>query len=61
MKLLLDCSALDVNKKTNYGDTAIVWAVWDNHRAVVELLMRDQRTDLKTRNNKNETLVQMAV
>merc|ERR1719427_867840 len=61
VKLLLDCSAMDVNKKTDFGVTAIVFAVQNNQRAVVELLMRDRRTDLKARNNNNETLVQIAV
>ena len=60
VKLLLDCSALDVNKKSN-GNASIAAAVKDNQRAVVRLLLRDRRTNLKTRDYNNQTLVQLAV
>ena len=60
VKLLLDCPGLLVNKETNEGYTAIAMAVYRNQKSVVELLIRDPRTDLTKIDGDNLTLVELA-
>ena len=69
VRLLLGCPRLQVNRKYSGGglinkeggQTALLIAVRANQKSVVELLVRDRRTDLKTRDINNQTLVQVAL
>ena len=61
VKLLMDHPGIDVNKKNHDGESPVMVAVSLNQKTIVELLIQDNRTDMKTRNKTNMTLSQVAM
>ena len=43
---LLQTPGIEVNVLNSYGNTPIIWAVWDCNREVVEVMVRDSRVEL---------------
>ena len=50
----------DVNKTDEYGTTGLMWAVWNKHNAVVELLLSQPGVDVNWVNNDGRTALYWA-
>ena len=54
VKHLLEKGA-DINTKDNYGENILFYAVRDNNKSLIDLLITTYKQDINTRNNQGET------
>jgi ankyrin repeat protein len=57
VKLLLKTGKLNINLKDSQGQTPLLWAANNRHKAMVKLLFKTGKVDVDLKNSNGQTLL----